>query len=109
MWSILDLGIYWGLQGYTNSSVYFAWWRTPGNNDGNWNCVCNSGLTMGALAILGDDPTGMAAQMINFTLPNAVSGCATAPRSDGSWTETANYWYFGTTVASFRNANLFRH
>jgi len=102
MWSILDLGIHWGVQGYTNSSVYFAWWRTPGNNDGNWNCVCNSGLTMGALAILGDDPTGMAAQMINYTLPNALAGCATAPRSDGSWTETPNYWYFGTTVRSFR-------
>ncbi len=92
MWSILNLGVKWGLQAYTNSTVYFGWWRTPGNNDGNWNCVCNSGLTMGALAGLGDDPTGMAAQMLNYTIPNALEGCVLGPSGDGTWSETANYW-----------------
>ncbi|KAF8337998.1 chondroitin AC/alginate lyase [Cantharellus anzutake] len=106
MWSILNLGLKWGIQGYTNSSVWFAWWRLPGNNDGNWNCVCNSGLTMGALAILGDDPTGMAAQMLGLTIPNAVQGCALAPSTDGTWSETANYWYFGTQAHAEMSSSL---
>ncbi|KAF9508914.1 hypothetical protein BS47DRAFT_1332487 [Hydnum rufescens UP504] len=98
MWSILNLGLKWGIGGFTQPSVYtFSWWTTAGNNNGNWNCVCNSGLTMGALAILGDDPTGMAQQILGLTIPNAQQGCVNGPSTDGSWSETANYWYFGTT------------
>lgn len=58
---------------------------------------------MGALAILGDDTSGMAEQMLSLTLPNALTGCAFGPSTDGSWSETANYWYFGTTVNVFES------
>ncbi|KAG9123873.1 hypothetical protein FRC07_013669 [Ceratobasidium sp. 392] len=44
--------------------------------NGNWNCVCNGGLTLGALAILELRPR---------------------PSSDGTWSEPASYWYFSTT------------
>ncbi|KAI0785455.1 chondroitin AC/alginate lyase [Irpex lacteus] len=79
-----------------NSGTYAGWWTGP-DIHGNWNCVCNSGLTLGALAILGDDDTGTAENILSLTIPNALQGCAQAVSSDGTWAETANYWYFGTT------------
>ncbi|KAF9515142.1 hypothetical protein BS47DRAFT_1381662 [Hydnum rufescens UP504] len=94
MWSILNLGLKFGVQAYTDTSVSFGWWRTV---NGNWNCVCNSGLAMGALAVLNDDPTGTASQILNLVVDNAKGNCAQGPSSDGTWSETANYWYFGTT------------
>lgn len=84
-----------GVQAYTNSSASFGWWRN--NIYGNWNCVCNGGLTMASLAILGDDTTGNAKQLLGLTVDNAKSNCAQAVTDDGTWHETANYWYFGTT------------
>ncbi|KAF8519151.1 chondroitin AC/alginate lyase [Hysterangium stoloniferum] len=93
MYSILSNGIAKGISAYSDMSI--GWW-TNGVN-GNWNCVCNGGLTMGALAILGDDPTGQAQQMLSLTIPNANKNCVMGPSTDGTWSETANYWYFGTT------------
>ncbi|KAH0838176.1 chondroitin AC/alginate lyase [Lanmaoa asiatica] len=78
-----------------NDPLYYGWWRN--NTDGNWNCVCNNGLTMGSLAILGDDTTGIAQQLLSMTATNAVQNCALAPSSDGTWSETNDYWYFGST------------
>lgn len=51
--------------------------------------VSNSGLTMGALAILGDDPSGTATQVLGLTVPNARDNCADGPSNDGTWSETA--------------------
>jgi len=95
MSTMITYGLSYGDQAYTNSSAYFGWWRT--NTEGNWNCVCNSGLTMGALAILGDDTSGLAESLLKLTIPNALQNCVGAVTDDGTWTETANYWYFGTT------------
>lgn len=50
-------------------------------------------MTIGALAILNDDPTGLAAEVLALTVPNAAANCAQAPSSDGTWSETANYWF----------------
>ncbi|KAG8940425.1 hypothetical protein FRC04_005252 [Tulasnella sp. 424] len=91
--AIVTLGLQYGIQVYANNAAY-GWWTTA---HGNWNCVCNGGLTMGALAILGDDTTNTASSILNYTIPNAVANCAQGVTSDGSWTETPNYWYFGTT------------
>lgn len=52
---------------------------------------------MASLAILGDDTTGIAQQLLGFTVNNAKGNCAFAVSNDGTWAETANYWYFGTT------------
>lgn len=84
-----------GLDVYTENASY-GWWSN--NITGNWNCVCNSGLTMASLAILGDDTTGTASQLLSYTVNNAKENCALATVDDGTWTETANYWYFGTTA-----------
>ncbi|CAE6455040.1 unnamed protein product [Rhizoctonia solani] len=99
MWSIINLGLQWGVKSYNDQSSHwsYGWWQ---NVNGNWNCVCNGGLTLGALAILGDDPTGTAETMLGLTIPNAQKNCVLAPSSDGTWSETPNYWYFGTTAHS---------
>ena len=93
MWTMLDLGISKGIQAYNGAT--YGWW-TNGVN-GNWNCVSNGGMVLASLAILGDDPTGMASGMLDLAVPNAVKNCAMGPSTDGTWSETANYWYFGTT------------
>ncbi|KAI0030197.1 chondroitin AC/alginate lyase [Vararia minispora EC-137] len=74
----------------------FGWWSAPAIK-GNWNCVCNGGLTVAALAILGDDTSGTAEVLLANTINSAKQACALAPSNDGTWAETANYWYFGTT------------
>lgn len=77
-----------------------GWWFNPTNGDpiaGNWNCVINAGLTLAALAIQGDDTSGIAESVIGLTIPNAKANCFLGPGSDGSWNEGPNYWYFGTT------------
>ncbi|KAF7320126.1 Heparinase ii iii family protein [Mycena kentingensis (nom. inval.)] len=93
--SLLRYGLRPGVAAYTDTTVYYGWWRT--NITGNWNCVCNGGLTLASLAILGDDTSGVAEQLLGLTVDNAKQNCAQAVAEDGTWAETANYWYFGTT------------
>lgn len=97
MTNMITYGLSQGIHAYQNSvsGDFSGWWAN--NITGNWNCVCNNGVTMGALAILGDDTTGTAEQILGYSLPNALANCVFAVTSDGTWTETANYWYFGTT------------
>lgn len=101
MYTLIKYGLSQGLTQFSTSS---GWW-TKGIK-GNWNCVCNNGLTMGALAILGDDKTGTATKIMGLTVPNAKANCAYAVSSDGTWSETANYWYFGTTAHAEMSASL---
>ncbi|KAF8273882.1 chondroitin AC/alginate lyase [Lactarius quietus] len=81
-----------------------GWWRS--GVYGNWNCVCNGGLTLGALAILGDDTTGNAATLLGYTVNNANQNCVFGTSQDGTWNETANYWYFGTTAHAEMTSSL---
>ncbi|KAF8846223.1 hypothetical protein BDN67DRAFT_24661 [Paxillus ammoniavirescens] len=95
--TMIEYGLNNGIIAYNaaDDALFYGWWRN--NTAGNWNCVCNNGLTMGALAILGDDTSGIAQQLLSMTVPNALENCALAPSSDGTWSETSDYWYFGTT------------
>jgi hypothetical protein len=61
---------------------------------------------MGALAILGDDTSGIAEQILGYTIDNAKANCAMGPSSDGTWSETPNYWYFGTTAQAEMASSL---
>ncbi|KAJ7461528.1 chondroitin AC/alginate lyase [Mycena latifolia] len=99
--TLLKYGLQPGVNQVTTSA---GWWRN--NITGNWNCVCNSGLTMASLAILGDDTSGVAKQLLGTTIDNARDNCAQAVSDDGSWAETANYWYFGTTGHAEMAASL---
>ena len=100
-WSIIDLGLTPGLSALTDSNV--GWWTQPANGNGNWNCVCNSGLILGALAISGDDgddPANTASGVLSRAITNIQSNCFNGPYNDGTWAETPNYWYFGTSAAA---------
>ncbi|KAF5323499.1 hypothetical protein D9611_005754 [Ephemerocybe angulata] len=92
--TMIQYGLQPGLTVFTGAAT-FGWWATGVN--GNWNCVCNGGLTVAALAILGDDTTGVAQGLLGHTIDNAKDNCVKGPSTDGTWSETANYWYFGTT------------
>lgn len=61
---------------------------------------------MGALAILNDDTTGVAAKILSYTVDNAKANCAFGPSSDGTWSETPNYWYFGTLAHAEMSSSL---
>ncbi|TFK56547.1 heparinase II/III family protein [Heliocybe sulcata] len=102
--TMLEYGMGPGVTALTDDPQYWGWWKN--NTQGNWNCVCNNGLTMGALAILNDDTSGTAEQLLGLTVPNANDNCVYAVTSDGTWTETANYWYFGTTAHAEMAASL---
>ncbi|KAJ8468389.1 hypothetical protein ONZ51_g9670 [Trametes cubensis] len=103
--NMIFYGLNRGLIAYNNSdNLWTGWWSN--NTQGNWNCVCNGGLTVGALAIVGDDTTGTAEQILGLTIDNAKQNCAQAVVTDGSWTETANYWYFGTTGHAEMSSSL---
>jgi len=84
-----------GVAVYSGDPTNVGWWAK--SVYGNWNCVCNGGLTMAALAVLGDDTTGNAATLLSQTIDNAKQNCALTVTSDGTNNETANYWYFATT------------
>ncbi|KAF8640814.1 hypothetical protein AX17_000463 [Amanita inopinata Kibby_2008] len=94
-YTMVHYGLQPGVDAFTNPQNYYGWWKS--NITGNWNCVCNGGLTLGSLAILGDDTTGIAQQLLGLTVDNAKANCAYGVFDDGTWSETANYWYFGTT------------
>ena len=68
-------------------------------NQFNWNLVCNSGLVVGALAVIDTDPkyadviiTGA----VRF-MPNALSTYA----PDGAWPEGPGYWKYATDYAVY--------
>lgn len=104
MSSMITYGLSLGVTAYGADPQFTGWWKNA--TEGNWNCVCNGGLTMGALAILGDDTSGTASQLLALTVDNAKQNCAMAPSTDGTWSETANYWYFGTTGHAEMSASL---
>lgn len=97
-WSIIVQGLQPGRNAYTNQGDGgdYRWWLTT---NGNWNCVCNSGLLLGALAIAGEDPTNSIAQAtIGDVVGNMKQNCMQGVYPDGTWSETANYWYFGANA-----------
>ncbi|CAK5274137.1 unnamed protein product, partial [Mycena citricolor] len=82
-----------GLSQFTTGS---GWWAN--NITGTGNCVGNGGLTLASLAISETMAAGVPEQLLAKTVPNAVGNVAKAVSPDGTWAETANYWYFGTTA-----------
>ena len=45
-----------------------------------------------------DDDTGIASQILEKSIPNAQANCVLGPSSDGTWTETPNYWSVALTA-----------
>jgi hypothetical protein len=67
-------------------------WSTGTNN---WNQVCHGGMTLGALAVLEDEP-----ELAEQTLTRAIAGLPNAMKEyapDGAYPEGPGYWGYGTT------------
>jgi hypothetical protein len=67
-------------------------WTTGTNN---WNQVCHGGMTLGALALLEDEP-GLAAQILVRALDGLPHAMAEY-KPDGAYPEGPGYWAYGTT------------
>ncbi|PWN47769.1 hypothetical protein IE53DRAFT_371182 [Violaceomyces palustris] len=93
--AIVQSGLQPGIEQYSTDA---GWWTKSNNGNGNWNCVCNGGLLTGALAVQGDDTTGVADSIIQNSIANFRENCMRGAYSDGTWSETPNYWYFGTNA-----------
>jgi hypothetical protein len=61
----------------------------------NWGQVCHGGLTMGALAVMEDEPE-LAARTVQNALENVVVSMA-AYNPHGSFPEGPGYWGYGTS------------
>ena len=73
-----------------------GWWI---HSAFNWNQVCNSGLTIGALAIADSHP-----QYARTIVPGAVASMPRALASyapDGAWGEGPGYWNYATRYTAY--------
>ncbi|MFC6100412.1 heparinase II/III domain-containing protein [Olivibacter domesticus] len=69
-----------------------CWWLRATNN---WNQVCNGGITLGALAIMEDEPA-LAQKLVDRAVKSVQSSMAEyAP--DGAYNEGYSYWGYGTS------------
>ena len=62
--------------------------------DTNWNLVCNGGFTVGAVALLGEEPE-FCSQLLQFVL-NSIQFAAIDYAPDGAWKEGPSYWNYAT-------------
>lgn len=95
---IVTFGLQQGLNQYNQNS---AWWSQPASGNGNWNCVSNGGLVFGALAVQNEvqgAQKNTTEQILQTALNNAKDNCMRGVYQDGTWSETPNYWYFGTNA-----------
>ena len=94
---IVQNGLNKGQSAYSAGTVF--WLTATGNwsvqlfnsSDSYRNCVCTNGLMAGALAIWDEDTSGAAKSIMASALPNALSTCANAISTDGTWLETQDY------------------
>lgn len=68
------------------------WWTTE---SGNWNQVCNAGMTYGALAIYDENPE-LAQKIIRRSI-ESVKSAMQVYEPDGAFPEGYAYWGYGTT------------
>jgi hypothetical protein len=89
---LIKLGLNEGKKAYAAN----AWWM---KSEFNWNQVCNSGLTIGALAIAETDP-----DIALYIVPKAIEYLPYALKSygpDGVWGEGPGYWGYATDYTAY--------
>jgi hypothetical protein len=82
--AIIDKGLKTSLDG--------GWWVSTENN---WNQVCHAGLTLGALAVVEDEP-----ELAETIVARAIDNLPRAMHEyepDGVYPEGPSYWKYGTT------------
>ena len=102
--AMVEKGLRPALAGFRGTAPWRNQWARRTNN---WNFVCNSGITMGALAIAEDEPE-LAKELIRealFSVNFAIDRFA----PDGAWDEGLGYWnysirYLIPFIASLQSA-----
>lgn len=71
-------------------------WTQPTNN--NWNLVCTGGLTLGALAIAGENAadTELVERILHNSVTKVTPVMARYTADNGGWYEGPGYWDFAT-------------
>ena len=77
------------------------WWVAA---ESNWNQVCNSSLTLGALVVMEDEPA-LAEKIISRAV-RSVPNVMDAYEPDGAYPEGPMYWGYGTTFNTIMLAAL---
>jgi len=93
-----------GLKPGLDPSEKRNWWI---NHPNNWNQVCHGGLTLGALAVMEDEPV-LARQILDSARKNIFHGLEPY-KPDGVYPEGPVYWIYGSTyqillIAALRSA-----
>lgn len=87
--NIVIKGLYQGTNAYGTS---VGWSKSTGNN---WNCVCNGGLTLGALA-LGTDSETIVEQVLAKAVASAAPVLQHYGTDNGAWYEGPGYWDYAS-------------
>ena len=74
------------------------------NDDNTWNLVCNSGVSIGALALAEEEPD-RARRVLDSAFDSIRRGVATYG-PDGGWPEGPGYWHYGTRYVVHLLASL---
>ncbi|KAK0702152.1 hypothetical protein B0H67DRAFT_676190 [Lasiosphaeris hirsuta] len=111
MWSIIDLGLRKGQASYERNVTGFSPSREIGILTGRHTAlgVTNGAMIIGALAVYHEDPTNSSRHLLPRAIQNAVENCAQSVESDGTWSETPDYWSHGMLSASpaFKGTGIF--
>lgn len=90
--AIAKRGLTPGMVEYANNT----WWAQPSSN--NWTLVCTGGLTLGALAIAGENAadTTLVEQILHNSVTKVAPLMAHYTTDNGGWFEGPGYWDFAT-------------
>jgi autotransporter-associated beta strand protein len=90
--AIVARGLTAGLQEFTRNTF----WTQPSSN--NWTLVCTGGLTLGALAIAGENAadTTLVEQILHNCVTKVAPLMAHYTTDNGGWYEGPGYWDFAT-------------
>lgn len=97
--AIVDKGLKPGLAAYQSNAWFFR------DTSNNWALVTNGGMTMGALAVAGDQPT-LAAQIVARSVPSARAVMRHYTADAGGWYEGPGYYNYSLRYGTWMMAAL---
>jgi autotransporter-associated beta strand protein len=97
--AIINKGLNAGSTEYANAT----WWTLATSN--NWNCVCNGGLSLGALAV-GTESEALTEDILTRAMNSLRPVMSHFTTDDGAWFEGPGYWAYATEYNSRMMAGL---
>lgn len=103
--AMVEYGLKKGMEDYLDSprKRTYAW--STADNANNWTFVCNGGLAMSAIALLGEGEDELCAEVLSNGLVNLRRALGLFAPS-GSYGEGMNYWEYATRFFVFHISSL---